>query len=300
MRRFLVLVCLLAILILPGCRAAVVPAPQKGAAPRVVSLAPSITDILSALGAGPQIVGTCAVPGRPSLPGDIPVVASLGTVDLERVLGLKPTFCATVRGMQDPQALSDLGRFGLVVVQYPVDSLDQLWACMEDLGTRVGRAQAGRALATSCRERLEAVRRSCAGPRPRALILVGDEPAVVAGEGTFLDEVLRSAGFENAASPLRGYPQVDLERLVEWKPDLLVFPQGDISAAGAGFIADSLWRIIGRRPVLVGVPADILVRPGPQTAEAAERLAAERRRLGYPEPPAGSGGRRDNLPGGRR
>jgi vitamin B12 transport system substrate-binding protein len=234
------------------------------------------------------------------VPGDIPVVASLGTVDFERILGIKPTFCATVRGMQDPQVLSDLDRFGLVVVQYPVDSLDQLWACMEDLGTRVGRAQAGRVLATSCKARVSAVRLSRTGPRPRALLLVGDEPAVVAGEGTFLGEVLLSAGFENAAAPLSGYPQVDIERLARWKPDFLVFPQGDIRAAGVGRLADSIHRILGKRPALVGIPADILVRPGPQTADAVERLATERLQLVNPETPAGSKGRMNDLPEGSR
>lgn len=247
--------------------------------PRIVSLSPSVTDTLVALGAGPKIVGACAVRGRGDrLPG-VPDVAAFGTVDAERILALRPTLCATVLGMQDPQALSDLRRLGLEVVEYPVDTLAQLWACTEDLGRRAGLPEAGVKLSEEWRSRVARAAASPGVDRPKVAILLSVEPAVVAGEGTFLAELLSVSGFTNIAAPLRGYPQMDAEALARSRPDALIFPEGDLPRESAEGVVGLLGRIAPSEPLLLGVEADLLVRPGPRTPEAVERLAELRRRL---------------------
>jgi iron complex transport system substrate-binding protein len=245
---------------------------------RIVSLAPSITDILDAIGAGPQVVGVCA-PSPPRPAPRPPVVASFGTVNVERVFSLKPDLCATIRGMQDPAALADLRRLGLNVVEYPAETLDQLWACMEDLGRRAGREKEGRNLSRRCRERVARVGAPAGETSPRALLLVSADPIVLAGEGTFLSEVLGAAGFANGAAPLRGYPQVGLEPMARGKPGVLVFPEGDLPREAADGIAETLGKVAGAKLEVVGVPADLLVRPGPGTPRAVELLAAARLRM---------------------
>jgi ABC-type hemin transport system substrate-binding protein len=255
------------------------PAVAPPGPPRIISLSPSVTDTLVALGAGPQIVGVCAVQGGGDrLPG-VPDVAAFGTVDAERILTLRPSFCATVRGMQDPQALADLRRLGLEVVEYPVDTLAQLWACTEDLGRRAGLPEAGVKLAEEGRSRVARAGAGTGVGRPRVAILLSVEPTVVAGEGTFLAELLSVSGFTNVAAPLRGYPQMDAEALARSRPDALIFPQGDLPEESAAGVADLLGHIVQSKPLLVGVEADLLVRPGPRTPEAVEHLAELGRRL---------------------
>jgi iron complex transport system substrate-binding protein len=264
---------LLAAVLLLSCTS--VPKQLPATSARWVSLSPSMTEVLFAVGAGPEVAGVCAPASFPPEAGRLPVVASWEQLDVERILALRPRTCFTVEGMQAPQGLASLRRLGVEVVQYPVRSLDDLWACIEDTGRRTGHAEQGRALAGALRERAARAVAGRSGPARRALVVVGLDPLVAAGPRTFISDVLRAGGYVNA---LQGggdaYPVLSLESLAAADPEVLVFPEGELSVASCDALTDRATSLTHHRVQGVTIPADLLVRPGPRTVEAVERLAA--------------------------
>ena len=238
-----------------------------------------MTEILFAVGAGPEVAGVCAPASFPPEASALPAVASWDRLDVERVFALRPTCCFTVEGMQPPHSLGALKRLGVEVVIYPMTSLDDLWACVEAVGKRTGHAAEGREVAAGLRARVAAAGKGLEGPPRRALVVVGLDPVVAAGPGSFLNDVLKAAGYSNAiAGTAESYPILSIEDAVRARPDALVFPEGEIPPRECEAFAVRL-RTMEDTPVsVVAVPADLLVRPGPRTARAVEILTRERRR----------------------
>jgi ABC-type hemin transport system substrate-binding protein len=236
-----------------------------------------MTEILFAVGAGPEVVGVCAPASYPPEASSLPVVASWERLDVERILSLRPSACFTVDGMQAPQALDSLNRLGVEVVSYPMRSLGDLWDATEDVGRRTGHPREAEALAHSLRERVARAGRGVPEAPHRALVVVGLDPLVAAGPGSFLSDLLRASGYVNA---LQGsgdaYPVLSLESVAAAKPEILVFPEGELPPSQCSSLALETGRLTGRPVRSLSVPADLLVRPGPRTAEAVELLARAR------------------------
>lgn len=252
--------------------------------PTWVSLAPSMTEILFAVGAGREVAGVCEPADRPPEAASLPRVASWERLDVEAVVALAPAACFTVAGMQTPSALASLERLGVRVHVYPMESLEDVFSAVESVGERTGRADAGRRLAEDLRERVrQAGRRLPPGRPERALAVVGLNPLVVAGGPSFVTGVLRAAGFENALGGRgEGYPAVSLEDVAAARPDAVVFPEGEMSPEAVRTFLERLEGASGRPARAVMVPAGLLVRPGPGSVEAVERLAGERKGRGSP------------------
>ncbi len=171
-----------------------------------------MTEILFALGAGGEVAGVCEPGDRPPEAASLPRVASWERLDVEAVVALSPSACFTVSGMQTPSALASLERFGIPVHVYPMENLEDVFAAVESVGVRTGRAGEGRRLAEAYRARVRAARRDLPpGPPERALAVVGLNPLVAAGGPSFLTGVLHAAGFENVlAGRGESYPAVSL------------------------------------------------------------------------------------------
>jgi iron complex transport system substrate-binding protein len=236
-----------------------------------------MTEVLFAVGAGPEVVGVCAPASFPPEAGRLPVVASWEQLDVERIVALQPGACFTVEGMQAPQGLASLSRLGVEVVQYPVRTLDDLWTCIEDAGRRTGHAEQAKALAGALRGRVAKAAAGRSGPAERALVVVGLDPLVAAGPKTFIADLLRAAGYANAISGGGdAYPVLSLESVAAADPGVLVFPEGELPPSACDALRERLNGLLHHGVRGVAVPADLLVRPGPRTAEAVEILAATR------------------------
>lgn len=268
---------LLPALLLLACTA-VPPTPPSPKTHCWVSLSPSMTEILFAVGAGPEVVGVCAPSAYPPQAATLPAVASWDRLDVEHVLALAPSACFTVDGMQPPQSLDSLRRLRVEVAAYPMRSLHDLWACMEDVGARTGHGKRAREVVSALEARVARAGRGLTGPPRRALVIVGLDPLVAAGTGSFLNEVLRAAGYDNALTGAGdAYPILSMEAAAAADPQAVIFPEGEISSEScAQFVAD-LRRLTARPLQSIAIPADLLVRPGPRTADAVEMLAAARR-----------------------
>ena len=264
--------------------------------PRWVSLSPSMTEILFSVGAGPVVVGVCSPSTTPPEAATLPAVASWDRLDVERVLALAPSACFTVEGMQPPQSLESLIRLRVEVVTYPMRSLGDLWTCMEDVGKRTGHAGRAREVVSALKARVALARSGLTGSPRRALVVVGLDPLVAAGSGSFLSQVLRAGGYENALTGAGdAYPVLSMEAAAAADPEAVVFPEGEIPPGDCARFVEDLRRLTARPLQSIAIPADLLVRPGPRTADAVEMLAAARQQeTGSGERGAGSREQGDN------
>ena len=277
-RRYL-LVVLLLLATLPACRRREEPPATKAAGPRVVSLVPAVTEMLFAVGAGPQVVGVSSFDKVPAEVATLPKVGALLDPDVERILSLEPDLVVTYGSQTALHA--QLQRLGIAVLEYRHGGIGDTLAMIERIGERTGHADGGRAAAQALRAQLTAVRGRVEGrPRPRALLVFGREAGSVrqvwaSGGVGFLHEVLDLAGADNVfGNVARENVQATTEQLLARAPDVIVELQAEPTAEQSGASWQSLPGIpavkAGRILTLVG---DQFVVPGPRLGQAAEGLA---------------------------
>lgn len=191
---------------------------------RVVSLAPSITEILLDLGARDRIVGVTVYDRDPALDG-IPRVGGWVDPDLERLLALRPDMVLLTRA-QVPFVGPKLERLGIPYRAVSATSLPDILASVDSLGRWLGLPHETKVL----RERLESALREALRMRPQtplpALFVVDRRPdqiadLYVAGKGTYLDSLLSLAGFRNVVQG-RGFLPLGVEALLALRPQVIL------------------------------------------------------------------------------
>ncbi len=263
--------------------------PPPGGAKRIVTLAPSMTDYLVALGAAGRIVGVTRVDHAPEV-ADRPRVGGFLDPSPEAVLGLKPDLVLWVTdggALSAVRKLAELsaGRFAILAI--PVITVADVPAAAKLVGEALGDPAGGAALATRLQGSLDRLKAQASGrPRRRVLFVVGRDPLVVAGPGSFPDELLRLAGCDNAVGGSRAWPVYPLELAVASNPDLVIDAAFDEPAAGISRLA-AIPAV--RRGDVARLPRDDLLRAGPRMIEALGDLEqALARSPAGATPPAGA------------
>lgn len=265
-----------------ACGATPDPSPARAAGPSVVSLVPAATEMLFAVGAGPQVIGVSSFDERPAEVQALPKLGALLDPDLERILALAPDLVVTY-GSQEALE-QQLAQAGIQTLTFRHGGIGDTLATLEELATRTGHAERGRTTANVMRAKLNAVRMRVEGrPRPRALLVFGREPGTlrqvwVSGGTGFLHDLLDVAGADNVfADTDRENVQATTEVLLARAPDIIVELRGEASAGGD---ADALraWQALASIPAVrdgrvLRISGDDFVIPGPRLVEAAEQLA---------------------------
>ena len=253
------------------------PAAVKG--PRVVSLVPSVTEMLFAVGAGPQVVGVSSFDKFPAEAASRPRVGALLDPDIERILALKPDMVVTYGSQSALRA--QLERAGIAIFEYRHGGIGATLETMEAIGARTGHAEEGRVAAGVLRAQLDAIRqRVDAAPRPRTLLVFGREPGAVrnvwvSGGTGFLHELLDVAGADNVFADVdRENVQASTELLLARAPEVIV----ELRAEARAPEATSPWAALAAIPAvrtqrIHALKGDQFVVPGPRLGEAAEALA---------------------------
>lgn len=236
------------------------------AAERVISLAPSLTEMMLDLQAGDRLVGRLqGGPQRVQLP-QVPELGMAGQLDLEQVLLLQPDLVLYWPGSVGPRTLRQLERSGIEVFHASATTMQELAQQYAALGARLGLEQAGERIAGDISQRLEVLEQRHAGLTPLPLFYqLWDKPMYTLGGRQIVSDALRYCGARNIFDDLElPAPQVDIEKVVARQPQLLL--------VGRATLADS-WPVALRPPVLV-VPDEGLVRPSLQMLDALEQLCA--------------------------
>lgn len=266
-----VAVLLAALAAVPACRA---PAPDPaGPRPRVVSLQPNATEILFALGAGPNVVGATRYCDRPEAALQVPRVGGILDVSLEAVLAARPDVVVGSPSVLRGHLAETLQAAGARVVPVTFATAADVVPGIRALGGAAGRPAEAEALAASFQADLASLEGRLRRDPPLTVMMVaGRNPLVVAGASSYLGDLLARMGLRNVADGDVPYPTWSLEQVLRAAPDLVVdgaVEAGDLQA----WLADS-GVAAARRGRVVRVPDNALLRPGPATGRAALALAA--------------------------
>ena len=244
---------------------------------RVVSLAPSATEVLYAVGAGALVVGADKYSDFPAAVTTVEKVGADIDPSLERVLALRPdvVFAATTANNQ--RSVETMERIGLTVYVSHTSTLAEVIADLRQIADVTGHGSEGAQVAAGLEARIAAVHsRVGTAPPTRSLVVVWPEPLTVAGGGSHVDELIRAAGGANvaAASP-QPYPNYSLERLLAQAPSVIVVG----THADANLSVPASFRSLTTLPAVRdhrvhALDGDLLFRPGPRVVDGIERLAA--------------------------
>lgn len=240
-----------------------------------MTLAPNLTEIVFALGAGDRLVGVSDFSDFPPAARRLPSIGGVNP-DLERIAALSPDLILATSEGNSPRIVSLLEKQGYPVLATRAPSLEGVLESILEISRRLGIPDRGESLVESLRKRESAVAsRPTASRCPGVLVLVWPSPPQAAGKGTFADDLIRRAGGENCI-PRSGWPVVSAEFLTRSSCRLVVFPAEASTAAvfARAFRQGALARMPAvQRGGLLGIDVAILTRPGPRAFDALEILS---------------------------
>lgn len=251
---------------------------------RIVSTAPSITEMLYALGLGDRVVGVtryCRYPPEAQLK---PKIGDYTSPNLEAIAALKPDLVII---QNNPVRLAErLGALRLRSLEINQENIAALYNSIRVVGDATGIAARATQLVESMRLKLEQIRQRAAGlPRTKVMFVIGRTPnrldgLVVVGKASYLNEIIQIAGGENVfRDAVAAYPEVSLEEVLARNPQVIV-DMGDMSDTVGVTEAHkrevvSLWQRMGtveavKQHHVFAVASDIFVVPGPRVVNAAQ------------------------------
>jgi iron complex transport system substrate-binding protein len=194
----------------------------------IISLSPSVTEILYGVGAFDRVVAVSSYCDYPPQVGDLPRVGGWQNTNLERVASLRPDL-VIMTDAQAPFVKNHLDALGVSSLVVGSQSLDDIFSSITEIGRAVGKTAEGRRLADRVRADLDEVRRRTAGLlRPRVLCVVDRLPGTlrdlyVATKGSFFPELIEIAGGEPLMPPAsHNYVKITTEAVVSLNPDVIL------------------------------------------------------------------------------
>jgi len=191
---------------------------------RVVSLAPSLSEIVVELGSADLLVGVLDAGERPAELKSLPSVGRYGQLDVERLLSLKPDLLLLWPGSVGPAQRDQLKRLNIPTFVAEPHSLDHLTAQIEAIAAQLGRPERGISLATDLRQRLDELRQRYRRDQPlRVFYQVWDRPLYTVGGEQIISDALEVCGAQNVFADLKlPAPQVSVEAVLQRNPEVIL------------------------------------------------------------------------------
>ena len=239
---------------------------------RIVSLAPSNTEILFALGLGDRVVGVTSACDYPETAKKVDKVGDYN-INIEAVVAKRPDLVVAVADLQMP-VIQKLRELKLRVVAVNPRTLEEVFHAIGVIGDACGAGDVARGMIDGLRARVAAVESKAAtipaDSRPRVFVEIWNDPLMTAGAGTFVDDLTRRAGGRNIVGDIEGWPQISPETVISAGTDVIIltcFNRDEVMARHE-------WRKVpavaqGR---VFEVHPDLMVRPGPRLVDGLEVL----------------------------
>jgi iron complex transport system substrate-binding protein len=244
--------------------------PPPGKTPaRVVSLAPSVTDTIVAMGLAGRLVGVTRFDTAPEV-ASLPRVGGFLDPSAEAVVALRPDLVVWVTDGSALAPVSRIAALGVPVLAVPVIGVADVLAATRAIAAALGEPAAGEALAGRIDEAIRRARaRAAALPRRRVLLLVGRQPLVVAGPGSYPDELLRIVGGTNVVQGTTAWPVFPIERAAALDPEIVI--DAAVREHGTGEAGlDAIPAV--RRGAIRRLATDDALRPGPAMIRTLDEL----------------------------
>jgi cobalamin transport system substrate-binding protein len=253
----------------------------NGPAQHVVSLAPSNTEILFAIGAGAQVVGRDALSDFPAEAKNLTDIGStFDALNTEQIVSLKPDLVLAAE-INTPEQVKQLEGLGLTVyyLKNPL-TLEEMYGNLAIVGQLTGHEKEAAALTESLKARVAAVDQKIApiSSRPNVFYeLDATDPAkpYTAGKGTFITQLIERAGGHNIAADIDGYPQLSLEQVVAADPSFIILGDSAYGITPESIAARPGWENLSavKNNKIFPFDDNLVSRPGPRLVDALEEVA---------------------------
>ena len=244
----------------------------------MVTLAPNLTEIVFAAGAGDRLVAVGTADDYPPAVDTIPRFSTL-PLSVESVAAHRPDLVLAADQVNSPQDVEALRSLGLPVAVLTFEGVEDVVEAISSIGRLLGSAEEAEAAAADLSARYQRLKELTggAGRRPLVLFLVGDQPLFAFGQGSYMQDVIRAAGGRSATATVETPAPILSEEFV-----LMRQPEIIIGAWGEDYEVDRLgklhptWDVVPalRNDRVYSLDPDLFLRPGPRLVDGAWRMAA--------------------------
>ena len=240
---------------------------------RIVSLAPSITEILFALQLGHKVAGVTDFCDFPEEARHKPKVGWLISPGIEKIISLQPDIVFATTEGNKPEIIDELERMNIKTYVLNPHNLNDVLSDITEIGNVTGQRRIARELVGSLTRRINAVKKKALeGRQKRVIYLVSTNPIISAGPGSFIHDLIITAGGINVLSdsPIR-YPRIDMEEIILKDPEVIIAPD-DLTEQIHEW--KKRWSGISaiRNGAVYPVNPDIVSRPGPRIVDGLEMI----------------------------
>jgi len=244
---------------------------------RIIALAPSITEIIFALGQQHRLKGTTQFSNYPAEAAELPKVGSYVRLDLERIVALSPDLCIAIKDGNPKEIIDRLQSLNIPVFAVNPHNLESMLQTIQKIGGILNASEKTDTLVEEMRGRMRRVDAlvSKIDHRPRVFVQIGISPIISAGSNTFIHELIIRAGGINVAAGNSAYPHFSREQVLALAPDVLIITS--MSRSGAYERARADWNRLADMPAvrekrIYTVNSDVFDRPSPRLIDALEIL----------------------------
>jgi iron complex transport system substrate-binding protein len=258
---------------------------------RVVSLAPSLTETIYALGLQDLLVGDTDYCDFPPEARHKQKVGGSINPSLEAIAALHPDLVLVTKSLNRLDTVNSLADLGIPSYSTDPHTVDDIIFSAQRLADVLGAPEAGNALAKDLERRLADMQQRVGSLAPRrVLFIVWPEPLISIGKDTFIADALQHAGAVSIVDSSQSWPQINLEEVVRLQPDFLVFADShsETPTSTAQFAELPGWRILQAvKNHRYAVTSDAVNRPAPRIVSAIEDLAKQFHPEAFVEKPEG-------------
>jgi len=244
-------------------------------AARIVSLAPSNTEMAFAIGAGGKLVAGTSYDDYPAAAKKLPKVGDFANPSVEKIVAFRPDLVLATGGIQ-ASLRSKLENLGVKVFVVNPSSLDGVFADMTALGKLTGESSQAGPIVAALEQRATTIEQKVAGlARPTVFVEIYSKPLMTAGTGTYIDDMVKLAGGTNIGDAAgAGFPSFSEEVLFKDDPAVYIATTGSMASPGqiAARKGYSALQAVQDHRVYV-LDQNILDRPGPRLIDGLEQLA---------------------------
>jgi len=237
---------------------------------RVISLVPSVTEIIYAIGAQDKLVGVVTPCDYP--PGiDKPIVGNFSSVSLERIVALKPDI-VFVAGIEQRRLWKELRRVGLNTVIVAPDNLNAIYRSIKEIGVILNKKDKADSLVSYMKSEIKKLQRGLPKKLRRVYIEISEKPLVSCGKTSFINEMINLAGGKNIMDDVaQPYPIVNAEEIIRRNPEVIII----VHEGGIDPRERLGWQSIvavKNERIYKDIDPNILMRPGPRIVDGIRTL----------------------------